>query len=142
MSDVRVKIKGLDKAIAEVNKAIGKIQGVTMGGLMSAGLLVQRRAQERVPVEYGNLRGSAYTRKTPENPKRVEVGFSAAYAFYVHENLEQKWKGQERRSGLGQYWGPKGEPKFLENALRDSKADILATVKASATGAAKKGVKR
>lgn len=111
------------RAIAEVlknvNAEIKKIEGVTMAGLFAAGLKVQALAQKRVPVEHGFLRASAYTRKTA-NGKGVEVGFSAAYAVYVHENMEQKLKGQPRPSGLGVYWGPDGQPKFLESALRDT----------------------
>jgi hypothetical protein len=82
--------------------------------------MVQGKAQENTPVEYGNLRGSAYTNKIP---KGAEVGFSAEYAIYVHENLEQKLKGEPRPSGLGTYWNP-GGPKFLERAVTENLDEI------------------
>jgi len=80
-----------------------------MAGLLEAGLQVQRVAQERTPVDTGNLKNSAFTRK--EGEMSVLVGFNAAYAVFVHENLEAKH--------------PTGQAKFLESALRDNRDAIL-----------------
>lgn len=49
----------------------------------------------------------------------VVVGYNAKYALFVHENIEMKWKGKKRPSGLGVYWGPKGQAKFLEQPARE-----------------------
>lgn len=87
----------------------------------ASGLLIQREAQKKVPVETGNLRGSAYTQRSV---KGVEVGFSAEYAIFVHENMEQKLKGEPRPSGLGTYWNP-GGPKFLEKAVSDNVKELI-----------------
>lgn len=126
------KVEGISTVIGKLNTQIKETTGLTTQGLLAAGLFVQRAAQKKVPVEYGVLRASAYTRKDPARAflaiAPVEVGFSAAYALYVHENMEQKLKGEPRPSGLGVYWGPHGEPKFLENALRESVKDILQIV--------------
>jgi hypothetical protein len=35
-----------------------------------------------------------------------------------------KWKGRVRKSGIGVYWGPKGEAKFLYNALMQNADNI------------------
>lgn len=48
----------------------------------------------------------------------VTVGYTAAYAIYTHENMQQKLKGQPRPSGIGTYWSP-GQPKFLEQPARE-----------------------
>lgn len=50
----------------------------------------------------------------------VLVGYTAAYALYVHENLEMKLAGQPR-STKGYYWDPQGQakPKFLEDPARE-----------------------
>lgn len=48
----------------------------------------------------------------------VAVGYTSKYALYVHENVEMKWRGLTRRSGIGVYWGPTGEAKFLEGPFR------------------------
>lgn len=120
-----VKVEGLQEVLRQLNREIGEIESASLKGLLKAGLIVQADAQRTVPVEYGNLRASAYTRRAQKDAKAVEIGFEAAYALFVHENLEQKWKGRPRTSGLGSYWGPKGTPKFLEKALTKNKSVIL-----------------
>lgn len=73
----------------------------------------------------------------------VNVGFKAAYAMPVHENVEMKWRGLPRDSSLtksgsgfrkkssgrfakagkkGVYWGPHGQAKFLEQPARENQA--------------------
>lgn len=50
------------------------------------------------------------------------VGFTAAYALWVHENMEMKLKGLPRRKpAKGYYWDPQGiaGPKFLEGPARE-----------------------
>lgn len=126
------RLKGLDKVVKNLNDEIRKLKKRSNKGLLAAGLIVQRAAQEKVPVEYGNLRGSAYTQPSPTKEGVVQVGFGAAYAAAVHENIEQKWKGEPRKSGLGVYWGPSGEPKFLEKALAENH-DTIIRVLANAT---------
>jgi hypothetical protein len=110
-----------------LNREIEAIEGKTIGGLLAAGLIVQRAAQIRVPVEYGFLRASAYTRKAMDNPMQVEVGFSSNYALWVHENVEVH-AGDPRPSGLGVYWGPMGRPKFLTLALSENSDKIVETI--------------
>lgn len=48
----------------------------------------------------------------------VVVGYESAYAVHVHEDIEMKLKGQSRPSGIGEYWGPHGQAKFLEQPAR------------------------
>lgn len=135
------KVKGIEKVLKNINKEVNAVQGRTLAGLFAFGLTIQGTAQKRVPVEYGNLRASAYTRKTLQadratglvsEGRSVEVGFAAAYAVYIHENMEQKLKGEDRPSGLGVYWGPNGQPKFLESAMIDEKDEGLRLVAAYA----------
>lgn len=122
-------IKGMDAVLKNLNSEIGKIKVKSVAGLMAGGLIVQAGAQKKVPVEYGNLRGSAYTRKAQSNPRAVEVGFGAEYAIYVHENLEMAWKGRPRRSKVGVYWGPSGESQFLLKSIRENKNSVIEAVK-------------
>lgn len=121
-------IEGFDDVVRNLNAEVRRIKGASIEGLLAAGLIVQAHAQRNVPVEYGNLRASAYTRKSPEDPSTVEVGFTAAYAVFVHENMEQVLKGDPRPSGLGTYWNP-GGPKFLERALDENRAAILEQIR-------------
>ncbi len=64
-----------------------------------------------------------------DNGAVVAVGYTAAYALYVHENMEQKLLGQPRPSGLGTYWSPNGQPKFLEGPARELRPELAAIVK-------------
>lgn len=115
----------IEGVMRNINKELEAVRGRTVAGLLQGGLLVQRRSQKKVPVEQGNLRATAYTMKALDDPNTVEVGYGAVYALAIHENMEQKLKGQPRPSGLGDYWGPNGEPKFLESALNESADDIV-----------------
>lgn len=133
--------RGLEEAFARLNREIADVEGRTITGLMIGGLIIQRESQRRVPVEYGNLRASAYTRRALTDETAVEVGYTASYALDVHENLEQHLKGIPRPSGIGVYWGPAGQPKFLESAARDKADEVLAVVAAHAH-VAKRGGRR
>lgn len=59
----------------------------------------------------------------------ILVGYTAAYAIYVHEDLEMKWRGFPRKSGLGEYWGPHGQAKFLEQPFRELSAELAMMVR-------------
>ena len=61
----------------------------------------------------------------------VAVGYMAYYALYVHENLDPKTMGMDipRESGLGVYWGPHGQPKFLEQPFRENRAKYATIVR-------------
>jgi hypothetical protein len=103
------KVTGLEKILGNLDKEIERIEGLSMDGLLEAGFKVLGVAQERTPVDTGNLKGSGFVRK--EGKLSVSIGFGAAYAIYVHEDLEAKHTT--------------GQAKFLESALRDNRDAIL-----------------
>lgn len=109
-----VRVKGLDQVIANLNSEIGNIEGATVGGLLAAGLIIQAEAQGMTPVDTGNLKDSAFTRKAPENEFAVEIGFSAAYAIYVHEDLDA--------------YHEVGQAKFLEVAVENKQQEALQVI--------------
>jgi len=121
-------ISGFDEVMRNLNSQINGISNRSMAGLMEAGLKIEALSKERVPREHGNLYGSFYTRRAQDGSLSVEIGNSAAYAAAVHENLEQKLAGEARPSGLGVYWGPQGEPKFLERTVSENVQNIVAIV--------------
>ena len=121
-------MKGSKKVLANLNKEVNQIRGRTIGGLLAGGLIVQADSQRRTPVHFGNLRGSAYTRRAQGNPNGIEIGYSADYAIYVHENVEEKWRGKERKDGIGVYWGPKGESQFLLKAIKAKQKEFIDAV--------------
>ena len=96
-------------------------------GLRLAGLLLQRESQRVVPVNFGILKNSAFTRATGKGfGTIVTVGYTAAYAPYVHELVDMKLKGQPRPKNRGKYWDPqgRGQAKFLEEPARRLAPDM------------------
>lgn len=64
--------------------------GLLIGqNLIKAGFYIQRESMKVVPILTGNLRASAFTRFTGTGLQtRVQVGYTAAYALFVHEIIE------------------------------------------------------
>lgn len=112
-------VEGFRTVERNLNRKLREIKGDARAGLLEAGLQIERVANQRTPREYGNLVNSSYTRATPEDPNVVEVGYTAAYAPFVHEATEEKLKGEPRPSGLGTYWNP-GRSEFLQSAIEDN----------------------
>lgn len=111
-------VEGLDNVLRNLNREIEGIEDRSVEGLFAGGLIIEGTAVPRAPRDTGNLRGSSYTRKAPGNPQAVEVGFGAAYALPVHEDLEARHED--------------GEAKFLESAVRDREQDVVDEVAARA----------
>lgn len=133
--------------MATVNEAVGgvkefqrmlKLKTAAIGpklqnGLTIAGLFLQRESQLLVPVDFGILKASAFTRRTGANfATVVNVGYTAYYAMYVHENVEMKGKGLPRKApSKGNYWDPagRGQAKFLEEPARRLRPQMFAIIK-------------
>lgn len=137
-----ISVSGIDEALADINTAISEIKEVSRAGLWEAGLGVMNSAQKRLKnsVITGNLRASGYVRNDaqlnrPDQERLntlmndpipsdqipnigVEMGFTALYALYAHENMEGR------------------APKFLENAINENRANIIAIIKKRSEDAA------
>jgi hypothetical protein len=120
--------EGIKVIMSNLNKEIDKIEGRTRAGMLAGGLVIERESNQHVPREYGDLVNSSYVRKAMDDEDAVEIGYSASYAVYVHENLEPKHAGEPRPSGLGDYWGPHGEPRFLTNAVDRTTDEVLRVI--------------
>lgn len=118
-----IEVDGLDDLNDYLRRVAREAPGAVESGAYAGALVIQGAAQKNTPVEYGELQGSAYTQRIPLG---AEVGFSAEYALFVHENIEQKLRGEPRPSGLGMYWNP-GGPKFLQRAV-DEKAEEVSDI--------------
>ena len=123
---VKTEIQGLDELNRALAKMVPEVTREAEAGIFAGGFIIQAEAQKNAPREYGDLARSAYNRKRQGG---TEVGFDAAYAIYVHENMESKTVGAgiPRPSGLGTYWNP-GGPKFLERAVNEKSKDVLSEV--------------
>ena len=119
-------IKGLDEVLANLNKEILKIEGRTLQGLIEAAVIVRRDMDTTPPLipisaHGGNLRGSYFSeagRDEKGNPK-VTLGFTASYAWVVHERIGKKINWNRPGSG----------PKFLEASLKRNADEIVDTIR-------------
>lgn len=138
---VIAQLKGADQVLRNMKSARKKLVAATVRGLKKGGLFLQRESQKIVPVDTGNLRGSAFTRALGSGERTdVIVGYTAAYAVYVHENLEAK-HGKEFNEEYGKLVtdpevgvrrerlrGEDQQAKFLEKPAREKRNKILQIV--------------
>lgn len=126
------RITGQAQVLANLNLRKKELSLRFAQGIKLAGLLLQRESQVMVPVEFGPLKASAYTRSSGVGFQTVvTVGYTAAYALYVHEQVAEKLRGQPRPSGRGMFWDPtpRAQSKFLEKALRTHMTAMKAIVR-------------
>jgi len=109
---VASRVVGLEDVKKNLNREINAIKGRTYAGLLAAGLFVEGEAKGLAPVDTGALKNSGFTRKS--GALAVEVGFSAAYAIFVHENLEAHHHV--------------GQAKFLQTPIDQKRQQILAII--------------
>lgn len=83
---------------------------------------IEVKGAERV-----DARMRAMIAKVARNP-RVTVGYSDPKALFVHELVGMKLQGLPRPSGIGVYWGPHGQAKFLEAPARSGNREMRAIV--------------
>lgn len=135
-----MSVKGIEKVkrgyrVEVENIATGKTERAIFNVLETgAGY-----ADMLTPVDTGNLINSRYRPVIEHTKGRVSgrIGYTASYAAAVH-NAPGKLKGQPRANfgvtragmgfgggtGVGEYWDPMGEPKFLEKGFEQVKPEI------------------
>jgi len=118
------KITGFEEVMANLNKEIARIEGVTIGGLQLAAAKIRYdmdKTPPLIPVHTGNLKSSWFVSsyKTLKGPGIV-MGFSANYAAWVHEMVGAHF----RKEGAG--------AKFFEAALKRNEKAILEIIKDNA----------
>lgn len=130
--------RGIYGILVKLDKSLKATAAGAGAGLKEAGLFLQAESQKLAPVEFGNLRASAYTAaKKSGFDTVVEVGYTAAYAVFVHEAVAMKLRGLPRKPSpphKGRYWDPQGQAraKFLEEPLRRLSPQMLAIIIARA----------
>lgn len=103
-----------NQIIPRLNRAIRRIRGRNIQGMLAAGAFIKLEAQRRTPVDTGNLKSSAYVdRGGTEQQPIVQVGFTANYAPAVHEDYPRGI----REDGVGR--------KFLQRAITDNESRIV-----------------
>lgn len=83
----RVSVGGVKVVLKNLRRYKKMIPKNVHRGMKKAGLFLQRKSQEVVPVDTGHLKSSAFTRGEGEGKNFIViVGYTASYAIYVHEN--------------------------------------------------------
>ena len=135
-------ISGIDEIIKNLKRVDAQIDRGVARGLKRGGLLLQGASQKIVPVDKGPLKASAFTRNVGGSGFKTDiiVGYTAAYAVYVHEDLEAlhgeaynrqygyKYRRINKKTGKITYpklRGPNQDAKFLEGPARELKPVIL-----------------
>jgi len=127
-----IKAFGVKGLIRKLKKQHTIMQKRAAQGLKKSGLYLQRESQKIVPVDKGVLHNTAFTRqiKGGENPE-VAVGYTAAYALYVHEDMEalhgadfNQAHAKEIAAGTQHNRGAKQQAKFLEKPFREKRKQM------------------
>lgn len=127
-------ITGLQNVLRNIKAREASMAAGVSTGLRIAGLRLQRESQLKVPVNFGVLKNSAYTRVSGTGwATEVHVGYTAAYALYVHESVGMVLQGQDRQGfrAKGKYWDPQGraQAKFLEEPARTLGPELRAIIR-------------
>jgi len=110
-------VTGVESVIKNFNKFNKRYQTRFKMGMVLAGLFLQRKSQKIVPIDLGPLKESAFTRAFGHGfDTDVIVGYTMAYAIYVHEDLEARH-------------APGKEAKFLEKPARENRLQILEIIR-------------
>ena len=132
-------IVGAKAVIANIKQRTARIGAGFSRGVTLAGLHLQKKSMEQVPVDTGNLKASAFTRRFGiAFGTEVVVGYTAAYALYVHE-AKMVLKGQKRpskpdtRENPGYFWDPQGQAKskFLSDPANTERVAMREIIKRS-----------
>lgn len=126
MAKKGAKIIGLAEVGKNLNREIEKIKGRTMKGLILSAILIRIDMDKTPPlipiaVDSGNLRQSWFTSPFYKgNGFGLHIGFSANYALFVHEMIDEEGTGSKIN------WNrPRSGPKFLEQSLKRNQKEIL-----------------
>jgi hypothetical protein len=125
-------ILGVEEVLRNIKRRTEALGRGAEQGVKLAALTLQRASQELVPVDLGALKASAFTRITGTGFKtEAQIGYTSAYALYVHEAVGMVLKGLPRPT-QGKYWDPqgRGQAKFLEEPARRLAPALKAIIQA------------
>lgn len=89
-----LKLKGLSTVLNNLNREVGEIEKNAKRGMFNAARLVRQSTETKepkVPVDTSNLRNSWTQAIVPQpDPTKIRLrfGYTAAYAFFVHEKVD------------------------------------------------------
>lgn len=134
------QFKGIQDVLANFKKKDDEKQAAIERGMKRGALIIFRQSQLFVPVDKGNLKGSGFVRVVGRGINtRPQIGYTANYAIFVHENLAahhgenfNRFHADEIAAGTEKSRGPNQIAKFLENAAIVKRWDFVQAVKGEA----------
>ena len=143
-----VRLKGLNKVLNNLNREVGEIEKNAKEGLFNAARLVRQSTETKepkVPVDKGNLRNSWTQAIIPQpDPTKIRLrfGYTAAYAFFVHEKVDGAGDaGGLAATGSGAFGGgfvnpnwkrPGSGPKWFQVAINRERDEMVKAIGESA----------
>jgi len=147
-----IQVKGVPQLMKNLQLAKGTMLIKAGVGLYKAGLFLQRESQKIVPVQKGELKNSAFTRRFNIGmglAAYVIVGYTAPYTVYVHEDMDKahggafnikhadeiahakanKLKASTAEGGMFNR-GENQQAKYLESPARTKRIEMLAIIAA------------
>jgi len=110
-------VTGVNEVISNLKLFSKKYEAKFAAGMKVGGLYLQRKSQQIVPIDLGPLKESAFTRAIGHGfATDVIIGYTMAYAIYVHEDLQAK-----HNAGT--------EAKYLEKPMRENRLAILEIIR-------------
>lgn len=142
-----VQVKGMPQVLAKLRTANANVSLGVGRGLKRGAAYLLRKSNEYVPVQQGILKASGFVRNIGGIGWDTDmiVGYTAAYAVYVHEDLEKLHgrafnlhhamqiaaaKGKKAGTAAGGMFerGEKQQAKFLEKPAREERKVVLGII--------------
>ena len=143
------KTTGIKQIMAKARKANTRITKNAVRGLKMGGVFLLRKSQEIVPVQFGTLKASGFTRNIGDEGSGADIvvgyGADVDYAVFVHEDLTKahgrefniKYQKQITAANVAGKDTVKGgmfrrgenqQAKFLEQPAREYRKQIIKIV--------------
>ncbi len=95
MAEVKVLVRGVDKALARLARIDPRARQALKAALYMEGENIMGESKRQVPVDTSNLKNSGHVEPPKESGGLISVtlgygGPSAPYAVYVHEDLTKR----------------------------------------------------
>lgn len=130
-------VRGIERVRANYRRTVQRIaQPVSEGAVYAVLSQGRAMADTMTPIDTSNLINSGYAPQITVARGKVTgtVGYTASYAFAVHE-APGLYVGQGKlrdpsNPSRGDYWDPNAQPRFLDEGFEQIKSSIPAILRA------------
>lgn len=124
--------RGGNRVRSNMRRLVAQIRGpITQRAMAEILIIIEGRAVNLTPVDTSNLVNSRFRQvtNTLTGTKGV-IGYTAAYALYVHE-ASGKLRGRPRdpsKPGRGNFWDTDADPHFLAKGAEEALPEVGAAI--------------